>query len=529
MSRKKLITLIVTMALVLSGLILVQTNSIKKAADIREEQFDQSVRHVLTQVVRKLEEHERMLLLEEELTNANAAGAVENMIAPFANLIPRGLLNPDFSLSFSYSAQTRVLQQPEYQFIDSTVTIETTTRGRPGDFPSAFDKLLDYNLHQQQMLGKRLSDNVQAYQRLFFRNRPIEERIDTDLLQNLLGEELKIQGINLDYRYAVKSFFRGEERSISQSGDYDLFKRKKEYPHVLYPNDLYEPQPNYLVVFFPKRSGYLLRSTGIMVIPTIILTGLLIAIFAYTILIIFRQKKLSQIKNDFINNMTHELKTPISTISLASQMLQDETIFNTPRTISNIAGVISQESKRLSFQVEKVLQTAIFNEGRLKLKFREFGLNDLVNNVIASFELRVANHNGKMEVDLRAGNDRIFGDEVHITNVVFNLLDNAVKYSPGTPEISVSTDSRNHSVVLSVADKGIGIPKEHQSQIFEKFYRVPTGNIHNVKGFGLGLSYVKKIVDAHNGKIILESAPNKGTRFSIYFPLNNSNKHGTKN
>ncbi len=529
MSKKRLVTLILIMALVLSGLILVQTNSIKKAADIREEQFDQSVRHVLTQVVRKLEENERMLLLEEELTNVNSAESLDRIAPPFANIIPRGLQNADFSLSFSFSNQASVLQEQDFQLTDTLTSLEATTRGKPGDFPSAFDKLLDYNLHQQQMLEKRLSDNVRSYQRLFFRNRPIEERIDAELLQKLINGELNILGINLDYRVAVKTFYRGEEKTIFQSSDYDAFKRKKEYPHVLFPNDIYEPQPNYLLIYFPKRSGYLLRSTGIMVIPTIVLTGLLIAIFAYTIMVIFRQKKLSQIKNDFINNMTHELKTPISTISLASQMLQDESIFNTPKTIANISQVISQESKRLSYQVEKVLQTAIFNEGRLKLKFRKFGLNDLVSNVITSFELRVRNNKGTIHVVLDAADDRMEGDEVHITNVVFNLLDNAVKYSSGPPDISVSTESRNHSVVLSVADKGIGIPKEHQSQIFEKFFRVPTGNIHNVKGFGLGLSYVKKIVDAHNGKITVESSPNKGTRFSIYFPIDNNGKHGTKN
>jgi two-component system phosphate regulon sensor histidine kinase PhoR len=178
--------------------------------------------------------------------------------------------------------------------------------------------------------------------------------------------------------------------------------------------------------------------------------------------------------------------------------------------------------------VEKVLQMAIFNEGRLKLRFHEFDLNDLVRNVILSFDIRVKNKNGILRTDLQEMGQKIYGDEVHLTNVVFNLLDNAVKYSPEIPDITVSTVCQNGSVVLSVADKGIGIPKEHQHQIFERFFRVPTGNVHNVKGFGLGLSYVKKIVDAHNGKITVESAINKGTKFSIYFPLNNKNNHGTK-
>jgi two-component system phosphate regulon sensor histidine kinase PhoR len=220
--------------------------------------------------------------------------------------------------------------------------------------------------------------------------------------------------------------------------------------------------------------------------------------------------------------MTHELKTPISTISLASQMLQDGSITNTPKTIEHVSRVINQESKRLSLQVEKVLQMAVFNEGRLKLKFKEFDLNKTVSNVINNFELRVKNKNGDLTSEINTDKAVIKGDEIHFTNVIFNLLDNAVKYSNGSPKITVSTESKNGHIKVSVEDNGIGISKEHHAQIFDRFYRVPTGNVHNVKGFGLGLSYVKKIVDLHHGKIKVESAVNKGTKFSILLPkLNN--------
>jgi two-component system phosphate regulon sensor histidine kinase PhoR len=267
-----------------------------------------------------------------------------------------------------------------------------------------------------------------------------------------------------------------------------------------------------------------------MVIPTAILTAMLIAIFVYTIMIILKQKKLSNIKNDFINNMTHELKTPISTISLASQMLHDNSVSNTARTIEHVSNVILQESKRLSFQVEKVLQMAVFNEGRLKLKFKDVRINELINNVILNFELRVKSKDGTLHSSIAAENDLVKGDEVHITNVIFNLLDNAMKYTKGKPEIEVSTENKKDVIVISVKDNGIGIAKEHHDQIYERFYRVPTGNVHDVKGFGLGLSYVKKIIDSHQGKIKVESALNKGTKFMIYFPLNtkvNGNKSKT--
>jgi two-component system phosphate regulon sensor histidine kinase PhoR len=220
--------------------------------------------------------------------------------------------------------------------------------------------------------------------------------------------------------------------------------------------------------------------------------------------------------------MTHELKTPISTISLASQMLQDGSISNTPSMINHVSNIINQESKRLSFQVEKVLQMAVFNEGRLKFKFKEFDVNEMIKTVVENFELKVKSKNGTLKADISEEDLIVKGDEVHITNVIFNLLDNAVKYSNEIPEIEVSTKKIKDYIVISVHDNGIGIPKEHQTQIFDRFFRVPTGNVHNVKGFGLGLSYVKKIVDSHDGKITVESALNKGTKFSILLPQINN-------
>jgi two-component system phosphate regulon sensor histidine kinase PhoR len=248
---------------------------------------------------------------------------------------------------------------------------------------------------------------------------------------------------------------------------------------------------------------------------------LIIGIFAYTIAIIFKQKKLSVIKNDFINNMTHELKTPISTISLASQMLRDNSVNNTTATIERISGVIFEESKRLSMQVEKVLQMAIFNEGRLKMKFKNFDFHELIDGVKQNFEIRVHSLNGQISFTKNASNYIIYGDQVHITNVLFNLLDNAVKYCKSEPEIEVTTENRKDKLVVFVTDNGIGIAKEHQKQIFERFYRVPTGNVHDVKGFGLGLHYVSKIIEAHNGTIEVESSLNKGTTFMISFPITN--------
>jgi signal transduction histidine kinase len=257
-----------------------------------------------------------------------------------------------------------------------------------------------------------------------------------------------------------------------------------------------------------------------MGISSMILTIVVILGFSLTIFIIFRQKKLSEIKNDFVSNMTHELKTPISTISLASQMLNDNSIPEDSKNLNNISRIIGDESKRLGYQVEKVLQMAVFDRGRIRLKRKKTDVNELVSNVITNFDLQVQKREGTITGELNAGETQLNIDPVHLANVVSNLVDNAIKYSKEAPEIRIRTLNRNGNFIIKVADSGIGIKKEDQRRIFEKFFRVPTGNVHNVKGFGLGLSYVKKIVEEHRGSVSLKSEVNKGTEFEISLPLN---------
>src|SRR5690554_2572966 len=517
MSRRMLVTLIVLMALVLSGLILTQINLIKSASDIREEQFDQMVSSGLKRVVDLLELHEERIA-RESVRLGRLPGAKPQ--PGNVNIFPRqGSGQVTGSFRFRYS-ENNMYGNFEEEF--QVIIIDSLQAGRnhPSDATS-FDKLHEFNLEQERRRENWLKDVGWRNYEILLEGRPIEERIDSAFLADGMETIFEGLGIDLEYKYAVKSANLGQDMLILGSNDYNP-ARKKVYYSPLFPYDVDGQQPNYLYVYFPKRSGYLLRATSLTIIPTIILTGLLIGIFVYTIMIILRQKKLSMIKNDFINNMTHELKTPISTISLASQMLEDGSIANTPKTIEHVSKVISQESKRLSYQVEKMLQMAVFNEGRLKLKFKELDVNKTLQVVINNFELRIKNKNWVLHQEINAESSVVKGDEVHLTNVIFNLLDNAMKYSNGQPEITVATYNKNESVVITVKDNGIGIAKEHHDQIFDRFYRVPTGNVHDVKGFGLGLSYVKKIVDLHNGKIKVESAVNKGTKFSILLPKINN-------
>jgi len=518
MSRKMLITLIALMVFVLSGLILVQTKMIKTASDIREEQFNQLVRNTLDFVAAQLDQYEIRVARNSAISNQlqNSALLTEKF-----NVFPKNSLSAgsaSFKLQYSENGVLGEYQAKIQFGAQDTAGSQKITANPQNENFFGLESLVEFRKEQQRKREQFLND-INWYQnfKVFLEERPIQERIDSVFLKELLAITLEGKGIELEYKYAIKNSNLGKDKMIFGDADYDAGKRKV-FPQPLFQNDLNGAKPNYLYVYFPKRTGYLMRETGFTIIPTVILTAFLIAIFVYTIMVIFRQKKLSMIKNDFINNMTHELKTPISTISLASQMLEDGSITNTPQTIEHISRVINQESKRLSYQVEKVLQMAVFNEGRLKFKFKEFDVNKMIETVAANFELRVKSKNGKLTTEKLAERSIINGDEVHITNVIFNLLDNAVKYSNETPDIKITTENKNSGLAISVQDKGIGISKEHHTQIFDRFYRVPTGNIHNVKGFGLGLSYVKKIVESHNAKIKVDSVVNKGTKFTILFP-----------
>ena len=256
-------------------------------------------------------------------------------------------------------------------------------------------------------------------------------------------------------------------------------------------------------------------------IPSVVFTLVLLVTFVFTIVIIFRQKRYTEIKNDFINNMTHELKTPIASISLAAQMLNDKSVAKSETMMQHLGSVINDESKRLRFLVEKVLQMSMFDRKKAVFKKKQLDLNELVENAAHSFSLRVEHTGGKIYTEIEAIDSAIYVDETHFQNVVYNLMDNAVKYrNQDKPlDIYMRTWNEGNRLMLSIRDTGMGIKKENLKKIFEKFYRVHTGNLHDAKGFGLGLAYVKKIIDLHKGEIHVESDYGKGTPFTISLPV----------
>ena len=342
-----------------------------------------------------------------------------------------------------------------------------------------------------------------------------KERADSTIIRDYLKNELTSSGLNMPFNFSVTNA-RGQVIYTTNRLDYG--SPRDQYSQTLFPNT---GNPLRLNVEFPQKNRYIFSSVR-FILPSLIFTLILLLIFIYTVVMAFRQKKLSEIKTDFIHNMTHELKTPISTISLASQMLNDASVRKSEASLNRLAGVISDETKRLQFQVEKVLQMSVFDNSDASVKFTETDANAIIRNVVDTFKIKVEKFGGSISCKLDAENSLVNVDQMHFTNIIHNLLDNAIKYrnEESAPMLSISTKDINESTLrIDIKDNGIGIKKDDLKRIFEKFYRVPTGNRHDVKGFGLGLAYVKKMVEIFKGSIRVESEFGKGSTFIILLPL----------
>lgn len=345
----------------------------------------------------------------------------------------------------------------------------------------------------------------------------IENRISKTLIDSLLKIEFKNAGLNTKYDYGVFNPIRNK-LTLQKSGKYPNELMRSSFRYLLFPGEIFSTQ-NYLMLYFPNERQYLISRIWLLLVVSIILIATIIFSFTYVITTVFRQKKISEIKNDFINNMTHEFKTPISTISLACQALNDKDVVKNTGVYETYLNIINEENSRLSGMAERILQSARLQKGEVVLKPEEINLHDVVTDAVQKVSLQVEKKGGKIEIQNRAEQPIVTADKVHITNIIFNLLDNANKYTPWAPIIIINTKNIADGLLISIIDNGIGISKSNQKKIFDKLYRVPTGNVHNVKGFGLGLSYVKTVVEKHNGKITIDSELKKGSTFSIYLPF----------
>lgn len=355
-------------------------------------------------------------------------------------------------------------------------------------------------------------------------NKSLEERIDVAHVEELISKELENKAINTPFNVVFIDYEGKEFASDSALLHSDSIAQghTRVYSQMLFTGD-HNPRMNFMRVWFPERQRFIMMSLAPTTLFAVISTLLLFAVFIAVIVLMERQRKLDESKNDFMHNMTHELKTPISSISLASQMLSDDSVAKSDKMRHHLTSVISEETKRLSFQVEKVLQISLLENEKSIMKFRSVDIHQIISTVAENFEIKVIGSKGSLVTELDATDPVAEVDELHFTNIIYNLLDNAVKYAKESEPIRLKVSTynkpeRSDTVSISIEDNGIGIAREDQSLIFEKFQRVHTGNLHNVKGFGLGLAYVKKMVKKHRGDITVESTLGVGTKFTITIP-----------
>ena len=505
MKKTTIWILIISMLLTFVGLIALQARYVRINAEMIENQFNENVQRSLFQTVSLVEENEALEYLGQVLENGDYEGTENKLLSLDAQNMK--LKSNIDSMAENLKLTSDQINRPTIRLSTrhGKATIEETSRYLQEKFQQNFKR------------SKTILDQAVFRWMKGIDQKDISERVNFEELDGILEKVFTNNGVVLPFFYSI----------VDQQGKI-IYKCHKNIPQNIenahnnvYTQKLFPLEESsrsaYLQVIFPTKQNYILNSMNLL-LPSIALVSFILIVFIVAIIIIFRQKQLNNMKNDFVNNMTHEFKTPISVISLASQMLQDPGVGKTPETLKHISNVIRDETKRLSFQVEKVLQMAIFEKDKSILKLNEIRINSLVSDIIGNFSLKVTSKGGKITSKLKATYDTCLIDEVHFTNVIFNLMDNALKYSDKPLLLTIETWNEKDNLLISIEDNGIGIHKDDIKRIFEKFYRVHTGNLHNVKGFGLGLAYVKKIVTEHKGTIKVESELNIGTKFTITIP-----------
>ena len=369
-----------------------------------------------------------------------------------------------------------------------------------------------------QKVLKKTEMAKEVFSDFLFKERPIAQRVVPKYIDSLLASEFKGKNIGLKYIFGIGP---NQKKSSYVYASSPLFKKSEvksaAFATPLFPNDLNNSN-QLLQVYFPDQQEFIWQTMGFSFLGSALLLMIMIGCFYIAVNTILKQKKLAEVKNDFINNMTHEFKTPISTISLATQLIQEETVIAKNETILRYLGIIKEENIRLGNQVERVLQTAQMEREEIILKKRDLDIHTLIQHVADNINPIIHANQGTLILNFDAKSPNLSLDEVHISNVIHNLLDNAIKYSPTQLHVEIQTEFNENQCVIKVKDQGIGMEKNVLESVFEPFYRVPTGNIHNVKGFGLGLSYVKKIIEAHGGKVKVESTMGAGSTFIIMLP-----------
>lgn len=535
MNKKGFKWLILMMALSVLGITGIQIIWIRNAVSVLNESFD----HTAYECVRQA---------AEAIERARETDFVNNYA--FQNIEPKGkpdiwgssYMSSSSILSFgdnvSISSTTvaqRTGEEPVIVSKDTTILMDSAnivilSTENPGAVSIESRRELATNpgrsmLRRQEYtdwLERRLSDfrnmTDQMIRELYQWEKTME--IDVRDIDLALKHSFQFSGITTPYEFAIIKDGEVGEGNYKKAGKNDFLKTP--YVVQLFPDNLIRQDMN-LAVVFPDRNNYVLGSMTGILSSSLVFSLIILATFAFSLYFILNQKKMSEMKNDFINNMTHEFKTPIATISLAADTIVNPKIINDEYKIRQFVGMIKKENSRMNKKVETILQIASLDNREIEFRFEDVSLNHIIAKAVDSMEILVTERGGTIKTKPEAGNPYVYGDADHLHNLVNNLLDNAIKYSPEKPEITITTSNNGSGVVVVVEDKGIGMSKSVQNKIFERFYRQTTGNVHNVKGFGLGLNYVCSIVDAHRGTITVTSEPGNGSRFEVYIPHNEEN------
>ncbi len=555
------------MAISLTGIISVQLIWIKNAVNVRNELFNRSVNEALQQTVARLENLHDVSLLNRFFIGVPRQG---NQNFNFEFYIQQGAAG-NANMTIRQNHQNIMRQRRK---ADSLRALHDTDAGNdafrqwetkirkadslqrafmyeypPENFSANrkvlimngndtlyydFDSLYDQGMKKMDSLLNHISGTTaipdDISERLNVKIERLREKaeqmaseiytwdmnyIDPEQVRNILKEELSDKDIPIDFHYGI---FKNNAL-ITTSGQADtLMLQKSNYRVKLYPNDIFQKNLH-LAIYFAGRDNFIYRSIGWLLAGSLIFSLIILITFALSLYYIFRQKKISAMKTDFINNMTHEFKTPIATISVATDSIVNDKVLHNPEKIRFFADMIKKENVRMNRQVEDILTIARLDRNDFEFKWESVNLHEVIADAIQGINLQVEKRGGKIIAQLDAANPMVTTDKLHCTNVFYNLLDNAVKYSDGPPQITIETRNAAVGVEVTVADNGIGMTRQVQARVFERFYRKESGDIHNVKGFGLGLSYVKAVVEANGGSIRLKSEPGKGSAFTLFFPF----------
>ena len=520
MNKNKINVIIAIICLALIGLVVIQMNWVRQSYMLRQDRFDQGVYQALTNTVSEIEHTEAQDYFSQSgLTKMN--NVINKMydtmqtIKQYNNKITLIDSLGEKAIKFGFSDTSGAFVS-EFKGSVSYLSAKANKMHLSVDNPQL-------NYKEQERERKIVALQLRKYNKYFeelatkfmLDDKCLKQRIDSVKLESILKKHFRLAGLNTEFTFAIFDKYSsgpvyGNLKNIEIENANNTF-----FSIPLFANDFYN-NSGLLIVNFPDKKSFLINSMWLLLATTFTFILIIALSFGVSFFIILRQKKLDELKTDFINNMTHEFKTPVATISLASQMLKSPKVIENPEKINNYANIIDEENKRLSGHIENVLQAARFEKGEFKLTLAEINVNDLMSDICDSLQLRIQNEHGVLTTHFLAKNAMIWADKFHLTNAFYNILENSIKYKSDRPiAIEVTTKDTTTGVLIAIKDNGIGISKENQKLIFEKFYRVPTGNIHNVKGFGLGLSYVKAILDNHHATIKVDSEIDKGTTFYI--------------